>query len=437
MKRAFTIIICAALVLAASPSRVVAEGVKVTLDEALQRAQIANRDIQVAKENLAEIEGLKNEARSEGLPQLTGNAGYERMWRKPKMFINDELFTIGSNNTYSASAEVNQLLWDGGKVLKAVKAAKTEQARGLENIRDVEARIRLSVKQTFYQILYTNKVIDVLSRQLDQLKSHLAAIRTRFNKGLDSDYTLMRQQVEVSNVEPQLIDALRTYELLINSLKILMAVNPEEKIEPTGTLAYNLRSLPGAHAMIEKARSTRPDLNAERLREASLVQNVGVEKAGYWPSLNFNTTYQWQGQSDNWRVGSNERSDSLSSSLNLSWPIFDGLKTKSRVEQAKARLMQQRFQTSQLEDSVVREVQDAITSLEKAQAAYKSQLGSFNLAKKATAIASERFEAGLMSQLELNDTINAQAQAEQLYLQAIYDCLFAEAVLEKAMGGAM
>jgi outer membrane protein TolC len=216
-----------------------------------------------------------------------------------------------------------------------------------------------------------------------------------------------------------------------------MAVNPEEKIEPTGVLSYNSRSLPNALAMIEKARATRPDLNAERLREKSLVQNVGVEKAGYWPSLNFNTSYQWQGQSDNWGVGKNERADSLSSSLNLSWPIFDGLKTKSRVEQAKARLLQQRYSTSQLEDSVVREVQDAITSLEKAQAAYKSQLGSFNLAKKATAIASDRFEAGLMSQLELNDTINAQAQAEELYLQALYQCLSADAVLEKAIGGTL
>lgn len=372
-----------------------------------------------------------------GLPQITGTAGYQRMHFKPKMFINGESFTVGSDNTYTASAELNQLLWDGGKVIKAIKAAKTEQARGLENIRDVEAQIRLSVRQTFYQILYTDKVIEVLNRQLNQLKAHLSAIQTRFNKGMDSDYTLMRQQVEVTNIEPQLIDAMRNREILIDGLKILMAVNPEEPIEPAGTLSYNPRALPNAPAMIEKARATRPDLNAERLREKSLVQNVGVEKAGYWPQLSFNTTYQWQGQSDDWRLGSNEAADSFASSVHLSWPIFDGLKTKSRIAQAKAKLLQQRYQNSQLEDSIVREVQDAITSLDKAQAAYKSQLGSLNLAKKATAIAGDRFEAGLMSQLELNDTINAQAQAEQLYLQSVYECLSAEAVLEKAIGGAM
>jgi len=410
---------------------------KVTLDEALDRAITANRDILVARERLSELEGLKGEARAMGLPQLTGTGSYQRTWRKAKMFINNQIFTVGADNTTIAGASVDQLLWDGGKVIRAIKAAKSEQARGLENIRDVEAQIRLSVKQTFYQILYTDKVIGVLKMQLSQLKGHLAAIRTRFDKGLDSDYTVMRQQVEVSNVEPQLIDAERTRELLVNGLKILMAVNPEENIEPAGNLIYRSRPLPDAAAMIEKARSTRPDLNAERLREKSLVQNVGIEKAGYWPNLSFNTTFQWQGQSDNWGIAPTERSDVLYSMISLSWPIFDGLKTKSRVEQAKAKLMQQRFATSQLEDSVVRDVQDAITSLEKAQAELRSQQGAYETAKRATAIASERFGAGLMSQLELNDTINAQAQAEQLYSQAVYNCLSAEAVLEKAIGGAM
>lgn len=414
-----------------------AEGAKITLGEALDRALAANRDILVAKEHLAELEGLMGEARAMGLPQITGTAAYQRMHFKPKMFINGQIFTIGSDNTYMAGAQFNQLLWDGGKVVKAVRAAKTERARGMESIRDVEAQIRLSVKQTFYQVLYTDKVIEVLKTQVNQLKAHLSSIQTRFNKGLESDYTLMRQQVEVSNVEPQLIDAERTREYLINSLKILTAIDPCEKIEPAGNLTYRPGPLPDAPAMIEKARGTRPDLNAERLREKSLVQNVGIEKTGYLPSFTFNTTLQWQGQADGWHLGSNDTADSLTSSVQFSWPIFDGLKTKSRVQQAKAKLLQQRYTTSQLEDSVVREVQDAIMSLQKAQAEFKSQQGSYDTAKRATAIAGERFESGLMSQLELNDTINAQAQAEQLYLQSLYNCLSGEAVLEKAIGGAM
>ena len=435
MKRLFLTIVFFASILCPSPA--LSGPTVLTLDEAVERGLAANRDIQVARERLVELEGLKGEARAMGLPQLTATGTYQRMWRKPDIFINNQVFKTGTDNTYTAGGQISQLLWDGGKVFKAVKAAKTEQAKGIQDIRDAEEQIKLSVKQTFYQILYTEKVIDVLKKQLSQLKAHLSSIRTRYEKGIDSDYTLMRQQVEVSNIEPQLIDAEKTVELLKNGMKILLVIPPDEEIALKGDFTYRSKSLPDPVTLIEKARATRPDLLAQKFREKSLVQNVGIEQAGWWPTLNATASWNWQGQSNDWRLGSNEMTDYAITALNLSWPIFDGLKTSSRVKQAKARLVQQRFQTSQLEDSVIKEVKDAVISLQKAQATLRSQSGSYNTARRATSIASERFETGLMSQIELNDTITAQAQAEQLYYGAIYECLSAEAVLDKIIGGAL
>ena len=44
------------------------------------------------------------------------------------------------------------------------------------------------MKQTFFEILYTDKVIDVLKSRLAALRGHLASIRQRYEKGLESDY---------------------------------------------------------------------------------------------------------------------------------------------------------------------------------------------------------------------------------------------------------
>ncbi len=408
---------------------------QLTLDQAVERGLEENRDIFVAKERLTELEGLKGEARAEGLPQLTGTASYQRMWRKPKIFIQGQFFNVGTDNNYTAGATVNQLLWDGGRVMKALKAAKSEMARGIENVRDAEEAVRLQVKQTYFEILYTDKVIDVLNRELNQLRSHLSSIQTRYAQGVDSDYTLMRQEVQVSNIEPQIIDARRNRTLLINGLKILLAIPPEDELSLSGGFDYRARSIPQVSELMEKARQQRPDLAAEKLREKSLQQNVGIEKAGYMPKFNFQAQWQWQGQSDSAWPSAPERTDVFYSTVSLSWPIFDGLKTHSRVQQAKARLMQQQYMTSQLEDSVLRDVQDVYETLMRARETLASQVKSLDLAKKSTAIAGERFETGLMSQIELNDTINAQATAEQNYLRAAFDCMTAEAALEKAIGG--
>lgn len=412
-----------------------AEPAKITLDQAIERALYSNRDIEIAKQRLVELEGLKGEVRAAGLPQLTGIGQYQRKWNKQELTINGQQFKIGTDNTFVAGVEFDQLLWDGGKVFKAVKAARAEKEKGLHDIRDVESQIELQVTQTFYQILYVDNVILVLKRQLAQLKDYLKTIKTRFHQGLESDYTLIRQEVEVSNVEPQLIDAERSREFLINGLKILLAMDSTEEISLEGSLVYKSTNSLSVGKLVEKAKLNRPDLLANRLREKSLHQNVGVEKAGYWPALTFSTQYQWQGETDSWRIPSSGRSDALTSSLNLSLPIFDGLKTYSRVKQAKARLIEHEAQTSQLEESIIRDVKNAYIALEKAKASYKTQEQSFALARKASKIAGERFVSGLLSQLELNDTINAQAKAEELYLQSIYECLSAEALLKKAVGG--
>jgi outer membrane protein TolC len=278
-------------------------------------------------------------------------------------------------------------------------------------------------------------VIDVLNRQLKQLKAHLGAINERYQSGLESDYALMRQDVEVANIKPVIIEAERMKEILVNGLKLILAIPQEDSIHLTQSFEYRKRGLPDTLVLIERAREERPDFTAEKFREKSLKENIGAEKAGYFPNLSFSSKWYWQGQSDDWKFGRNERSDVITSTFDLSWPVFDGLKTKSRVDQAKAKYFQQRANTSKLGDEVSKDVQDAYLTLTKAREALQAQQKSLSLAKRATAIAGERFGAGLMSQIELNDTINAQARAEQQYLRAAYDCLVSEAALELAVGG--
>lgn len=419
----------------ALPSLVFAETWDLTIDQAVERAVVENRDLSVAREKLVELAGKKGEAMSTGLPQLTGLASYQRNHRKPKMLINGQSFNIGSTNTYNSAADLTQLLWDGGKVIKAVKAAKSEESKGQQDILATKNNVIYATKSTYFNILYVDKIIGVYKRQIATLKYHLTAIKERFNRGLDSDYTLMRQDVEVSNIEPYLIDAERQREQLVNQLKVLLAIPQQDQINLKSGLSYAGRQIPSTESLVEMAVEKRPELLAEKFRQKSLEQNVGIEKAGYYPILSAEVKFQWQGFSDDWKVGSDERTDSLFSTVNLSWPIIDGFKTASRVKQARSQLKQQTSLTSQLEDNVIKDVKNAQIALVKARESYRSQSKALSLAKRATEIAGERFSSGLMNQVELLDTITAQSEAEQQYYGAIYECIVSEAALEAAVGG--
>ena len=88
--------------------------------------------------------GSRAEARAEAFPQLTGTASYTRMWRKPSIVINGQPITFGTDHNTIAAASVDQLLWDGGRVFKAMRAARSEERRGQELIRATEQQIAAS-----------------------------------------------------------------------------------------------------------------------------------------------------------------------------------------------------------------------------------------------------------------------------------------------------
>lgn len=412
-----------------------AEFVRLSLPDAIKRGLSENRDISIAKERLIELEGLKAEALSSGLPQVSVNSGYSRAWKKQKVEIQGQIVTFGSFNTVTAGVGVSQLLWDGGRVLSAVRAARTEKAKGIENIRDAEQQVAYQIKETYYEILYTEKVIEVLKEQLKQLKGHLDAIKKRFKEGLESDFSLMRQNVEVSNIEPEIINAEKTRELLVNAMKIFLVIPQGDEFVPEGEFEYRSRVLPDIESLVEKAINRRPDLAAERLRARTLEQFVGMEKSGFWPNLNFTTNYESTLQADDFDFTQRKNSEAFSSAVNLTWTIFDGLKTSAKVKQARAKFYQQNLVATTKEDSVVKEVKDTHLAVLKSRESLATQQKTLELARKSSKIAGERFSAGLMSQLELNDTIEAQTKAEEFYLRAAFDCLISEAALETAVGG--
>jgi len=411
------------------------EPLKLTLDQAIDIAMKANYDVKIAKERLAKLDATIGEARSAALPQLNGNAGYQRNFRFPQMVIAGQQFKIGFNNQYSASASFNQALYSAGKVMNALRAAKEETMSTEAILKDTREEITLQVKRTFYQILLTDKLIDIKEKTLKQLTDQLNAIQKRYDTGIDSDYTLMRQEVQTSNVQPELSAAKQQKVVFVNMLKDLLALPFNQDIELEGTLAFTKGELDGDDDLVMKALSKRQDVEAKTHHTRALKNVVGVEFGGYLPSVNLFSGINWQGQTDHWMLKSSDHFYAVDAGIGISVPIFDGLKTHYRISEAKSELKIASEEELKLKSNVASEVKNVRALFEEAVTREASQKKALDLAQKAVDIASLRFSQGLTSQLELNDTILQRDTADQLYAQALYDCLDAEATLLRVVGG--
>lgn len=412
-----------------------AETVKLTLDEALKLAMKANYDISMTEARLNELEALIGEARSGAFPQLSGTASYVRYLKKPDIFLNQQRITLGYNNTYSAGLSLTQPLYVAGKVMKALKAAKSETRSVSSRLKDVQEEISLQVKNVFYQVLLSDRMIDITKKTLKQFSDQLDSIKTRYDSGLESDYTLMRQEVQVSNVLPELSREEYGRVVLLNTLKVLLALPKEAELELVGELKYNGSVPPVKEGLVETALNKRQDLAASKAHIDTLRYNVGIQRGGYLPTVSVVSGLDWNGQTDDFLIGKDERFYAADVGVVLSWTLFDGLKTHYKIQQAKSGLKVASDEELKLKAQIVGEVSNAHAKFEEAVKREASQKKALELAQKTVDIAVQRFQAGLMGQLELNDTILSRDQADKLYAEAVYFCLESEAEMRRVLGG--
>jgi outer membrane protein TolC len=120
--------------------------------------------------------------------------------------------------------------------------------------------------------------------------------------------------------------------------------------------------------------------------------------------------------------------------LQVSWPLFDGLRAKGNLDLAQAQERVARTQLEQERESVAAEQARAVAEFSRAEATYEAQRQNAEEAEEAFRIASLRFERGLGTQLEVTDAQLALLTARSNAARGTVDYYLAAAELARARG---
>jgi outer membrane protein TolC len=119
----------------------------------------------------------------------------------------------------------------------------------------------------------------------------------------------------------------------------------------------------------------------------------------------------------------------------LSWNVFEGRATVAAVRRAEATLARARAARQRTQETVSKEIADARAAVVGLARQVSLASDSLGIARDALALATQRFDAGLASQLEVRDANLKLAQAELTLIQTRIDHAVAQADLSRAVGG--
>lgn len=411
-------------------------------------ARTANAQVEIADAQVAI-------ARSAALPQLRLSGSQSHVVESARAQAVGQIFN--QPNTYTANANFSQALFQGRRIVAGTRAANAVRSSARLDEEETKAQVALDVQRAYLQVLFAKRLAEIQETGLTLAAERVRQAEQFEAAGRAARYDVLRARVQLANLEPLVIGARSDVEISMLDLKRLANIPSSQPLKLTSSIDTVIVRELADRVGSAPALPGRPALrSAEALVQARRAA-IRVAKADLLPTLSLNGligaqafplsgTPTGRGRVDVITCPPGGTADRVctqqnggwfgdkSFGLTVSWPIFDGLRTKSAIDLAQANARLAELQLATTRERVELDVAQGRAELDRAQSLYAARKQNAQEADEAFRLSALRYSRGLGTQLEVSDAQLALTTAQTNEARAIFDLYLAAATLARALG---
>ena len=349
------------------------EDIKVLdLKTAQQIAMKGNPSLDAARERVIQARQQLIQARAAYFPRIDASGSRRHSIMSDNDYLALLATTPGADDTtdvYKAGISASWTLFDGFQREYSHLRARHGQNSSIQSRNNVLRLLLYQVAAGYFNAQLARENINIARANEEFNQRQLNEAEARYRVGTGSLSDVYNFRVRINSAKSQLIAAKQGYEVALYGLASLMGI-PNAKL-PSHIELSKLEDetgdelmLPNTTSSVRYALNHRPDLRQSDYLLQQAEAGVGSARAGHYPTISL--TGSLDGDRTNDREF--EREDfGKSISLNISFNLFAGGQTMSRVSEAKSRV---RESVNNLEDtriSVISDVESAAIRLKAAQ----------------------------------------------------------------------
>lgn len=418
-----------------------------SLREAIDYALAHNEDIKNAIIATKDAEAQVFETRADGLPQVDANFGYTNNTKIPVNLVPASVFDptagadeisavrFGVQHQSNFSVTASQMIWDGSFFI-GLQAARKLREKVLIDEDKAEIDVIEQVTKAFYLVLVNQVRSELIDTNIGTLESTLNDTRALYENGFAEKIDVTRLQVQLNNLKTERQGVDQVIGASKNLLKLSMGMPVRESI----ALSASLRNFDFSYSNSEiQAYNVGQRIEARQMDYLKdlAVLDIKNTRADYIPKVSLNAGWGRNSGNDSFSNLWNSNKQWFTSSnigINVSIPVFDGLRKKYTVERKKYQLETLNNQYNLLSNSLKQQLLDAKTALDINIQRLEVQEENMALAKEVTDITREKYSEGIGSNLELINAEDDYKEAEVNYLGALYQAIIAKIDLDKSLG---
>jgi len=407
-----------------------ADTVHFTLDQAVDYALEHNPEILQLTYEHGKAQAGVGEARSTFYPSVTASGSYAYLTDIPVFEIDGVPVPFGQSENYNFQVSLQQILFAWGKFYAYYKIADISEKIAELNVVRKKQEIRYAVTDAFYGLLVFEETVRLSRESLMQLERHAQSVETRYKAGLVSQFDLLRAQVQVANLKPQVIEAENGLRLAREGFKMLLGLPLHQEFTVSGELAM-FEEVFELEELIDAALEERIEL--KNLHKTQEIADYGkaVARSEFLPTFVAGATYE---HTKPFGITGDEWGSNIVFNIGFEFPLFSGFKRVYQYRKATLALREAELALENLEKAIRLEVKQAYFNFTAAEEAITTAQENVGQSEKAFEIIETRYKNGLATNLEFMDAQLAMMQAQANYLSALKNYYTSRAEILKAIG---
>ncbi len=373
---------------------------ELTLKDFAENALRDNYDLRVSRKTVLKAEGQKLEMWGNLFPQISARYNYTYVNKDMEIIISEDFsIPMGQKDMYEARLSFRQPVYTFGTIKNSYLISKDALDIEIRRQKQLKNKVISNVRKTYYRVLLMMNAVDIVKMQKSLMKENLKITKNLYNNGKASSLDVSRVKMHLARAESSLIDAESNLQLARENLFSISQINDRQQ-KIAGELEYHKFNY-NLDELIDTALKNRQEIYI-----ADLAIDINKKKKWIVYAENLPKIYAFAGYTyEKPYLNENKWGNYWSVGGTIEFPFFDGLSFYGRDKKSKAALEEAAIQKEKIKEAVKLEVEKNYYVLQQAEKKIKVQKENLSLAEENLNVSSKRYANGLLSNLELNQSI--------------------------------
>ena len=298
------------------------------------------------------------------------------------------------------------------------------------NLQQSEDNLRANIKTSYASVLVLQNVVTLLESSLANIEQMAEMTQRSVDVGAAEQTTADLIKVRVNTLKNNINVNLRSTQLALNALKVLLDIPAETELVLTSTLEDFL-SAEAVVALLGNDFILENNLNYQLLEKNVELAKKNVHMAGWAYGPTVALAYQYNQKDYFGKKEGLNMTPPNAVSLNISMPLWSSGKRAAGVVEKKIALEEARNTFAETANNLGIQNEQLRYNLQNGYETYMNEKDNMEVTQRVFESTTNKFNQGAASNLDLVNASNDLITAQSSYVQAVLTLVNAQVELEK------